>query len=312
MRRLSTPDEFFDIMDQLGNGKFVTIGYVTGANLKVPKVKRLNPLTNRQKTYDDYSVFDGGDKEIGAIIKLTSKNFQYLNRDTVNKKYGEYKNSANDIRAKYGIDPIGDKKGSYTQKINYGKNGLTGYSGEKEELKKHTYFPQNTVKARSQSTYYIVDKEGSIIKTLSKEELLPYFETQEERNSKISGVKALREINADDETIKRYIEELASLNFSYQSFESDSILWLAATVNGEPIIYINNSFKRSVNDININPQDFIAIANERYEKEIEKIEAMDESMTNVSPLLNESAITSPMLEELNNTINLINRLDNIR
>lgn len=301
MRRLSTPNEFFDIMDQLGNGKFVSVGYVSGANLKVPKVKRLNPLTNRQKSYDDYSVFDSGDKEIGAVIKLTSMNFQYLNRDTVNKKYGEYKNKANDIRAQFGIDPIGDKKNSYTQKIDYGKNGITGYGGERDELKSHTYFPQNTGKAQSKSTYYIVDKEGSIIKALSKDEVLPYFETQEERTNKISGVKALKALQADDETVKRYIEQLASLNFKYQNFESDSILWLAATVNGAPIIYINDSFKRCVNDIDVNPQDFIAIANERYQKEIEKIEELDESVA-----------TTPMIEELNRTIDFINRLDAIK
>ena len=41
MRILKTPNEFFDIMDQMGDNKFVSIGYVTSANLDMPKVKGL-------------------------------------------------------------------------------------------------------------------------------------------------------------------------------------------------------------------------------------------------------------------------------
>ena len=39
MRRVASSEEFFDILDRIGNGKFVTIGYVTGANLNVPTIK---------------------------------------------------------------------------------------------------------------------------------------------------------------------------------------------------------------------------------------------------------------------------------
>ena len=46
MRRVASSEEFFDILDRIGNGKFVTIGYVTGANLNVPTIKRRNPETN--------------------------------------------------------------------------------------------------------------------------------------------------------------------------------------------------------------------------------------------------------------------------
>ena len=87
MRRVASSNEFFDILDQIGNGKFVTIGYVTSANLNLPMVKRKNPLTNRMKGYADYSVFGEGSDDIGALVKITSYNFQYLNRSTVGKKY---------------------------------------------------------------------------------------------------------------------------------------------------------------------------------------------------------------------------------
>ena len=50
MRRVASSSEFFDILDKIGNGKFVTIGYVTGANLDVPTLSRRNPAANRMKS----------------------------------------------------------------------------------------------------------------------------------------------------------------------------------------------------------------------------------------------------------------------
>ena len=45
VRKVKSSNEFIDILDRIGNGKFVSIGYVTGANLAVPTVKKKNPLT---------------------------------------------------------------------------------------------------------------------------------------------------------------------------------------------------------------------------------------------------------------------------
>ena len=50
MRRIATCNEFFDILDQIKGGQWVTIGIVTSANLTgYPSIKRKNPLTNRMK-----------------------------------------------------------------------------------------------------------------------------------------------------------------------------------------------------------------------------------------------------------------------
>jgi NAD-dependent deacetylase len=58
------------------------------------------------------------------------------------------------------------------------------------------------------------------------------------------------------------------------NFEANSILWIAASVNGEKIVYINNNLSRTVDDININPQDFIAIARERYQIDLSNLHEM--------------------------------------
>ena len=72
MRVVKTSEEYFDILDQIKGGAIITIGYVTGANLDVPKIKKKNPATNRMKGYDDYSMFQNeGENEIGALVKIT-------------------------------------------------------------------------------------------------------------------------------------------------------------------------------------------------------------------------------------------------
>ena len=77
VRKVKSSNEFFDILDRIGNGKFVSIGYVTGANLAVPTVKKKNPLTNRMKSYPDYTVFkDNDENEIGALVKITTYNIR--------------------------------------------------------------------------------------------------------------------------------------------------------------------------------------------------------------------------------------------
>lgn len=268
MRRVASSNEFFDILDKIGNGKFVTIGYVTGANLNLPKVSRKNPLTNRMKGYPDYSVFNF-EEEIGALVNVSSYNFQYLNRQTVNKKYGEYKQSANDIRANFGLDPIGSKQG-YKQGTEWSPNGPELYKGDNTELQSHSYNPQNMHGVKPKSITYAVNNEGHIIKALSQEEIKPYLASKRE----IDGVAALRKMEVEKDRIQDYISQINNLKFKYKNFESNSILWIAATINGEKIVYINDNLNRVIDGINIRPEDFRAIARERYQIDLANLHEM--------------------------------------
>ena len=266
MRRIESSDKFFDLLDQIGRGKFVTIGYVSGANLAVPTVSRKNPATNRMKKYDDYSVFG---ENIGALVKITSYNMQYNHRDTVNKKYGEYKQAFNSLRGEFGLDPVQDKQG-YKTGSNWGSNGPELYNGGNENLKSHSYNAQNTYGANIKSITYAVDTNGHIIQELTPEQVKPYIKEK----SPISGVKALREMGVEEERIQEYIKGEIELHMRYKNFESNSILWIAATINGEKIIYINDRLTRAVNDINIAPEDFIKIAKERYQEDLATLQEM--------------------------------------
>lgn len=271
VRKVKSSNEFFDILDKIGNGKFVSIGYVTGANLNVPTIKKKNPLTNRMKSYPDYTVFNGIDKRpIGALVKITLYNFQYMNRNLVSKKYGEYKQAANAIRNEYGIDDMKSRT-SYKQKTSWSPNAPETYVGNNEELKDHSYSPQNVYGSNTYSTVYTVGLDGKILNEIPQEQIAQYLKEKDE----VSGVSALRKMGAEDAKIKEYIKKMKDLKFKYVNFESKSILWIAATVNGEKIIYINDDLQRAVDGIDIRPEDFREIARNRYKITLDMLGEME-------------------------------------
>lgn len=271
VRKVKSSNEFFDILDKIGNGKFVSIGYVTGANLNVPTIKKKNPLTNRMKSYPDYTVFNGVDKRpIGALVKITLYNFQYMNRNLVSKKYGEYKQAANAIRNEYGIDDMKSRT-SYKQKTSWSPNAPETYVGNNEELKDHSYSPQNVYGSNTYSTVYTVGLDGKILNEIPQEQIAQYLKEKDE----VSGVSALRKMGTEDAKIKEYIKKMKDLKFKYVNFESKSILWIAATVNGEKIIYINDDLQRAVDGIDIRPEDFREIARNRYKITLDMLGEME-------------------------------------
>ena len=306
MRRVASSEEFFDILDRIGNGKFVTIGYVTGANLNVPTIKRRNPETNRMKGYPDFSVFGAeGENEIGALVKITSYNMRYLNRTTVAKKYGEYKNAANGIRGNVGLDPSGNRE-SYKQGTSWSPNGPELYKGQNTKLQSHSYNPQNIHGVKPKSIVYAIDTEGHIIKALSQKQIEPYLKAKRE----IDGVAALRKMGAEEEKIQDYISQINNLKFRYINFESDSILWIAATINGEKIVYINNNLARAVDGIDIRPEDFRAIARERYQIDLADLQEMTNNYMNKKVIrLTESDLHRIIENSVKKYINEIGRFE---
>ena len=272
MRTIKSSNEFFDILDSIKGGAIVTIGYVTSADLNIPIVQRKNPLTNRMKGYNDYSVFQNENgNEIGALVKVTSYNFNYRNRQSVHDEYhNKIKPQTNAIRQEFGIPDVQNKT-SYKDVMSFGGNGQEVYKGDNESKFGNSYSPQNMFKPlHVKGVVYLVDKQGNIIRGLNDNEVYPYLKAKKEP----SGVIALRKMGADEERIQEYIRRIKELKFSYRNFEANSILYIVATVNGEKIIYINDNLKRCVDDININPQDFIAVAKDRYKKDLQQIQEM--------------------------------------
>ena len=299
MRYLRSSNEFFDILDGIKGGTFVSIGYVTGANLNIPKVKRKNPLTGRMKGYFDYSALNSTN-EIGALVKITSYTFNYRNRQSIHDDYyNRVKPEMNRIRTKYGAPEVQDRVG-YKSVNNYGVNGIETYSGNNETKFGNSYSPQNMYNAKIDSIIYAIDTNGNIVQELTKEEIKPYLASK-----KIdSGLKALRDMNAEENVIQSYIEEINGLKFSYRNFEADSILWMTATVNGEKVVYINDQLSRTVDDININKDDFIRIAKERYRKDLANIQETLNRINNKKMIrLTESDLKNIIKESVNKILN---------
>lgn len=274
-RQLKSAEEAFDILDKIGNNKFVTIGYVTGVSMETP-IKRKNPATNKQKSYPDWEGLaqtTGTKGEISELVKVTSYNLRYNNTSSMSQKYNDYKSSLNDIRANYGLPPIGSK--SYTDTMSYG-NGVKNYAGDNTELQGHTYSDQNTYKCSKKAFYYPIDANGNIIGKFDKNQVLNYIKNSARSDS---GVNALKKMNAEQSTIDAFIKDIDSLKMTYQRFEYNSILYVAATVDGQKIIYINDKLMRNVEGIDINPQDFIKIAKERYAESLQEIEQEEMSQT---------------------------------
>ena len=223
------------------------------------------------KGYPDYTVFNGIDKRpIGALVKITLYNFQYMNRNLVSKKYGEYKQAANAIRNEYGIDDMKSRT-SYKQKTSWSPNAPETYVGNNEELKDHSYSPQNVYGSNTYSTVYTVGLDGKILNEIPQEQIAQYLKEKDE----VSGVSALKKMGAEDTKIKEYIKKMKDLKFKYVNFESKSILWIAATVNGEKIIYINDDLQRAVDGIDIRPEDFREIARNRYKITLDMLGEME-------------------------------------
>ena len=298
MRVVNSSNEFFDTLDGIGNGAFVTIGYVTAADLDVPVVKRKNPDTNRMKGYNDYSVFQGeGEKEISALVKLTSYNFNYRNRRTVHDEYhNRIKPAVKAIKQEFGIEDSG-RKGGYKTAVNFGANGQDVYSGDNAALFGNTYSPQNMYKPINiKSSIFAVDTNGSIVKELTPENIMPYLK---KKNEEISGVSALRKMGADEERIKEYIQRMNDLKFKYRNFEANSILYIVATVDGDKTIYVNDNLKRSVEGIDINPKSFTEIVKQRYFKDLNE----NKGINNNNMRLTESDLKYIITESVRRIVN---------
>ena len=268
VRNVSTADEFFDMLDQMHGGKIICLGYVTGTNLAMPnKVQRYYAPTNRKRSYNDYSPLAKDGEEIGSVVRVTTYNYNWRTRQSVADAYGEYKTNANNIYAEFGVDPIADRKQDWKTKQEHGENGVEVYSGKDEKKFGNTYNPQNVAKAKKKSHTYAIDMEGHIIREIPYEDLVQYY--AEKGDSK--QVKQLRAMGAEEEQVQSMIDKINALGMEYKNFESSKVLFIAATIDKQPKVFINNKLQRIVDDINIAPEDFIKIATERYNVDIEQV-----------------------------------------
>lgn len=298
-RVLKTPNEFVDLMSEMSGGnKFVSFGYISGASLNVPQVKKLNPATNRMKNFDDYDEMGrqlGYKDGIGGVIKFTRLLVNFQTPEELGKEYGEFKQKSGEIRSDFGVPEIKKKEGDYTSNVDYGANGIKGYGGSNDDLGGHMYTDQNVYSAynsngsveRKSSTYYIIGKDGNVLEACDKNRVNELFEKfgkpsqyspdvnkmHQSIGGKDSGLTALRKMNADDQTMIQYLTKINGLKFIYRRFEFSSIVFMIGTCNGQKFYYVNDNLTKMPSGVSveINPRVFVEIANNKYKKSLDDI-----------------------------------------
>lgn len=259
-RMVAGPNEFYDILNGIKPGQWFTFGYVSAVDVDdIPKKKVLNPKTNRMigvPDYDAYSQSKGLNETICGIIKLMTYNMQYQSQDKVSTKYRDFKNYRDELRSKYGQET---QRARYqTDTMNVGQ-GINAYNGQNDELQGNTYTNLIMTDIRPLSTtYYFVLNSGKL-QEVNREEL----SIAKKADSMAGMIEKLKAAGASDEEI----EPLK--NFNYRRFEHSHVLFLSATSDGVPTIFINTKLSDKIKGITgANPQELIDIAQSKYSKYI--------------------------------------------
>jgi hypothetical protein len=268
-------NEFIDALKMIKGGTRITLGYVTGADV-TPRVRKRNPKTNRPKLYMDYSSLsynplndEEGGQEISAAVRVRRYNINFRTTKSVDNEYSEYKKKANEILASYNLSPIKDKNDKdYTTNMNYGgSGGVKVYNKDNEEHKGEGYINYNLYGVKPISDQcYAVNAEGHILGEIPFEE---YKAIKKESAKRTPGASEMRERGDSEEQINELIKKIDSLKMFYMVFKWSSLMFVSATVDGEKRLLINRGLKRVINDVNINPNEFLDLLNNYYTNELE-------------------------------------------
>lgn len=262
-RNVTGPEEFYNILKGVSDGKMVTFGYVNAAKIVIPQVKRVNPETNRMKNFDDFDTLGknlGVEKKFNGVIKLSIYNFPWQTEEKVKNQYDAFKAKRDELAQKYGVEVGKARYG--TEKIDYGnKGGISSYNGDNAELTGHTYTNLNTNGIIPISTkYYLVMEDGGL-QEISEEKLekIPYKSSE-------TIVDRLIAAGATEEEV----EPLKTMN--YQRFEHSHMLFFSATPDtGIPTVYINFKLSNKIGGITMaNTDAIIQLAKDRYSKFVDK------------------------------------------
>lgn len=271
-RELVTANDYFDMFDDMedeNGGKWVTVGYVTGVDLNVPQVKKINPASGRQKNFPDWDTFSkniGQEQTVAGILSVQSFQVNWMPRKNFGAFYDKYVQNANAIRAEYGLDPM-VQRSSNEEVPGYGNGGVSTYAGDNEDKMGNSYAPkQNVAKIKKKRTYYPVYQDGRLGEPIDKSVLVNYFKTK----GSVSGVSALRKLGVEEEKIDEYVKRISDLGVTINKFETSQILYLSATINGVEKTFINNQINNIVNhiDVEVNREDIARIAVERYKSDV--------------------------------------------
>lgn len=241
-------DEILDILDNIKGGQFITISYISAVSNWQNMPKKKNIKTGKISNKNDYNQLSdivGGERpnqeQIQGFIKITRyTGLNYLSETAFKKQSDIYKTKRDDIYKEFNVSNILNKQtGQNSAKGKWGVQDDTHnvYSHADNDKK---YSRQNVANAKKDTVYYTVDEDGNIVGAISPSSIKPYL-----KSYGIPYEQALRKSGVTDERINDYVGRMAAINRSFMvnTFSTDNILYIFATVNGEKILYINDQIK---------------------------------------------------------------------
>lgn len=261
-----------DIISSIKGGVFVSLCYISSAKIgktlasKNIDINKFGKDLDKNRIQGDENVYKGlktyqskgalrtNKFPFGGIVKMTRYQFNWQSENNYRANYKKYADARNKLLAKYGASVV--HRDSHDKKQEYGYGSVSVGNSPNTEGRLYTH--QNGAIVRNiQSEYYVVDKKGNLVGGVSPSAIAQLLNKSEN----INGVSALRKIGATEAQIKEYIQELKKLKFQVLKLMYDRIVFIVATVNGEPIIFINDNLASMLDNgsesFKINPKSFL-------------------------------------------------------
>ena len=295
MRKIYDINEFIDIMSNIKDGCFATVCYLSSAKVK----KTLRGVdtdafgadldANRTEGDDEYyntlkQYQSGSIKKFpyNGVVKMSKIQFHWQSEEKYGENYGKYANARDALIGKYGGEPV--RRDGTDSKQEYGNGSVS--IGNTDNTQGRLYSHQNGATIQNITTeYFLVDTNGQLKGGISKNAIQNIIA----KSGDADGVSALRKVNATDEQIASYLEELKQLKFKVLKLMYDSILFVVATVNNEKILFWNSKLAKQVGSgsyvVQIDPQSFMQKAKELYATSYEELR---ESVRKYNQLIKEN------------------------
>ena len=260
-------DRILDIISEIGGGQFTTVCYLSAAKIykkrsslddeKFGGALDANPFDDEEVggTFDRYRKGEMKKFPYQGIVKFCTRQYHWQSEDNYRKRYGQFRQWQDDFLTSHGAEPLGHKAGT-DQKLDFGKGGVS--VGSTDNTKERTYIHQNGSTSRVlDERYFLVDDNGGLVGGISK----PVVTSMLQKFPEEGGIKALRKINASDEVIARYSEELAAQKFSVMKMMINNILFIVTKFEGQEYFAINRRLASRIGSgsyvVDIEPEDFI-------------------------------------------------------